>query len=135
MKNHWIQVYEKKNKKIWTAEFSENGIFSLKPRRVQVVDHNESLGILGLNYGVVSIVFKDAMLASNDKELMNFLSDAHRHNMTGYVSRLKMYQGLSGELEQYELTGLSYNSMGSGDTIDDIKLTFRFKYLRHFHVS
>ena len=135
MKNHWIQVYEKKNKKIWTVEFSEKGIFSLKPRRVQVVDHNESLSILGLNYGVVSIVFKDAMLASNDKELMNFLSDAHRHNMVGYVSRLKMYQDLSGELEQYELTGLSYNSMGSGDTIDDIKLTFRFKYLRHFHVS
>lgn len=52
MKNHWIQVYEKKNKKIWTVEFSENGIFSLKPRRVQVVDHNESLSILGLNYGV-----------------------------------------------------------------------------------
>lgn len=135
MKNHWIQVYEKKKRKIWTAEFSKNGIFSLRPRRVYVVDPKYSLGLFGQNHGVVSIVFKDAMFAVNDKELMDFLSDSHYHNMSGYVSRLRIYQGLSVELEYYELTGLSYDSMGSGDSLDDIKLTFSFKHLRHVPVA
>jgi hypothetical protein len=135
MKNHWIQVYEKKKRKIWTAEFSKNGIYSLKPRRVSVVDPKYSLGLMGQNHGMVSIIFKDAMFAINDKELMDFLSDAHYHNMSGYNSRIRMYQGLSVELENYELTGLSYDSLGSGDSLDDIKFTFSFKHVRHFHVA
>ena len=54
MKNHWIQLYEKKKKKIWTSEFSKNGLFSLKARRVDVIDSS-------MSSGSVSIIFKDAM--------------------------------------------------------------------------
>ena len=52
MKNHWIQLYEKKKKKIWTSEFSKNGLFSLKARRVDVIDSS-------MASGSVSIIFKD----------------------------------------------------------------------------
>ena len=134
MKNHWIQLYEKKKKNIWTAAFSFNAIFLLQPRQVTVVDPKYSLGILGQNRGTVSIIFKDAMFSTGDKELLGFLVDAHRTKMTGYYSLLRKYQGLK-EVEQFQLTGLTYNSLTTGVTADDIKFTFDFSQVRHFHVS
>ena len=133
MKNHWLQLYEKKKRKIWTAEFSTNGVFVLKPRTVNIIDPKYSLGILGQNHGSVSVIFKDAMLAVGDRELLNFLSEAHRYGLSGYSSCLRMYQGLS-EVENYQLSGLSYSGI-TGIQVDDIKFNFDFKHVRHFHVS
>ena len=126
MKNHWIQHYEKKKKKIWTSEFSKNGLFSLKARRVDVIDSS-------MASGSVSIIFKDAMYSVGDKELMDFLAEAHRKGLSGHISRLRVYQGISVELENYELTGLSYGGMLS--RVDDIQFTFMFNHMRHYHVS
>jgi hypothetical protein len=132
MKNYWIQVYEKKKKRIWTAEFSRNALFCLKPRVVDVVDPKYYL--VG-KLGQVPIIFKDAMFAHNDKELLNFLSDVHKNDMYSMVCRFRVYQGMTKEVENYELTGLQYGNLGSGSSVDDIKLTFMFKSLRHFHVA
>lgn len=128
MKNHWVDLYEKKKKKIWTVEFSKNGLFSLKPRKIGIDDINS------LNYqsGMVSILFYDSMFALNDYELMDFINEAHKSKLSGYVSRIRLYQGLSKELEGYELTGLKYDSVSSGDDINDIKFTLEFSHLRYY---
>lgn len=133
MKNHWIQLYEKKNKKIWTIEFSKKGFYHLKPRRVEVIEPQYSLSLLGQNKGMVSLAFKDAMLAINDHELMNFLADVHRNKLKNFMARLRMYQGLK-EVENYELTDLTYQSL-TNLSIDDIKFTFDFNHVRFFQVS
>lgn len=131
MKNYWIRLYEDKRKKIWTVEFSKNGIYSLKPRRVEFFDHH----VLACSKGQISVIFKDAMFASNDKELMDFLSNSNYHGITGGVSRLRIYQGIEGELENYELTGLSYDNISSGPSFDDIKYTYSFKNIRCVRVA
>jgi hypothetical protein len=129
MRNYWIQLNEKKRKKIWTVEFSKNGSFSLKARRIEVVDSKDLSSKKS-----VSIIFKDAMF-KKDIELMNFFSDAHHNDLFSHVSRLRIYQGLSSELENYELSGLSYNSLTTGMSVDDILFTFNFKYLKNFKVA
>ncbi len=129
MKNYWINLNEKKRKKIWTIEFSKNSTFSLKARRIEVVDSKNFS-----SKTMVSIIFKDAMFSS-DNELMNFLSNAYHNDLHSHVSRIRVYQGLSYEIENYELTGLSYDSMGAGASADDIMFTFNFKYVRYFLVA
>lgn len=130
MKNHWIHLYEKKKKRIWTVEFTKNSLFVLRPRRVEV-DRNQ----LASSSGILDIIFKDAMFAINDQELMNFLSDTHHNGLKGQTARLRVYQGLSKELENFELSSLNYSHFTTGSIIDDIKFVFGFNVIRHFQVS
>lgn len=135
MKNHWLKRHENKKRKIWTAEFSRNAIYSLRPRRVDVFDAKYSLGYLGQTSGTVAVSFLGAMFATGDMELMTFLSDSHHKGMSGQICTLRQYQGISVEIENYELSTLDYGAMGMGHAVDDIKFTFGYRQLRHFHVA
>ena len=132
MRNHWLQVYKKKNKQLWTAEFSKNAIYQLKPRRVEI-DSSTKLGFMSSG-GFLSIIFKDARFSTGDPELTAFVSKASYDKLLGYVSRIRMYNGLE-EKENYELTHLCYTKMTSGQNPDDLVFTFNFNYMRHFYVS
>lgn len=129
MKNHWLKIYEQKKSKIWTVEFSRNAIFMLKPRRVIVTDDDKII-----SHRRVSVIFKDALFGQNDKELLDFLADAHWNKMAGYFSTLRMYKGLD-EKENFQFTGLSYIGLTTGIFVDDIKFIFDVGNVRHFHVS
>jgi len=137
MRNYWIQINEKKRKKIWTVEFRKSGSFSLKARRIEVfnIKFNSAFGQGLQTHGFVSVTFKNAMFSVNDQELISFLSDAHNYDLVGQISRIRVYQGLNNEVENYEITGLKYDSITTGSTGDDIKFTFGFKNIKHFYVS
>lgn len=120
MKNHWIEQYRKKKMKFWTAEFARNGIFVLKPRRVDVFKTSSYCKILFIN----------SMFALQDIELMDFLTECHQRGMSTMYARLRVYKGLESpqELENLELTDLKYSQLGMGMTPDDIKFEFSYKH-------
>jgi hypothetical protein len=123
MKNHWIEQYRKKRSKFWTAEFSRNGKFLLKPRKVGI----------SVSQKVCKVLFLDSMQSLHDHELMDFITESHQGGMTDMYSRLRLFRGLvdSKEIENYELTGLSYSQIGMGQSPDDIKFEFSFKNHKH----
>lgn len=134
MKNHWLKIHEQKKRRFWTAEFSKNGLFVMKPRRVEVIDPKYRLGYMGATSGHVAIVFKGGMTNINDIELVDFLQEA-RKGMSGLLARLRQYQGLSNELEYYELSDLSYRQIGVAIEVEDLKFEVNYSRLRRFHVA
>jgi hypothetical protein len=131
MKNHWLTLHEQKKRRFWTAEFSKNGIFVLKPRRVGM---NDRLGFMGSVSGVSSITFKDAMTKTSDQELVDFLTES-RKTMAGWLARLRLYASLMNELEYFELSDLTYDNVGIGETVEDLKLSFGYNQLKHVHCA
>jgi hypothetical protein len=131
MKNHWLKVHEQK-KNFWTVEFTKNGIFILKPRRVGVINPRLSFGFMGATSGVTILNFKGGMVANNDKELIDFLIES-RKSMKNWLSRIRQYAGMSKEIKYYELTGLHFDNIGMGIDIEDIKLSFHFDNLKQVH--
>jgi len=123
MKNHWIEQYRKKKSKFWTTEFAKNGIFVLKPR----------ISGVSLGQSYCKILFVDSMFALQDNELMDFLNICHQQGMSGMYARLRCFRGLESptELENYELTDLSYSQLGMGVKPDDIKFEFSYKNKNH----
>ena len=134
MKNHWLRLHEQKKKRFWTTEFSKNGTFVLKPRCVEVLDSKYALGYMGATSGKVGIVFKGGMTNINDHELVDFLHET-RKGMSGLLARLRHYQGLTTELEYFELYDLTYNNIGMGIDVEDLKFEVSFNRLRRFHVA
>jgi hypothetical protein len=132
--NHWLRQREKKKNHFWTAEFSKNGIFCLKPRRVGVVQPRLSLGYMGATSGRVEIEFKNGMTNASDKELVDFMIES-RKSMTGWLARLHHYANLSNELEYFELTDLSFKYVGSGASIEDVAMQFDYKAIKHVHCT
>src|ERR1017187_10378004 len=112
MKNHWLKQYEKKKKSFWTAEFSKNSVFVLRPRKVGIATAN-------IHSGRVEITFKN----ESDKEFVNFLMES-RKGMLGWLSRLRFYANIFKEIEYYELVDLDYVSVGIGNTIENIAFEF-----------
>jgi len=136
MRNHWLQLYNLKHKKTWTIEFYKYANhLALSPRQVDVLDEEYTFSPLGTSVGKISVNLIGAMFRTHDKELMDFLNDVHRKDMRDYSSRIRKYRGLGNEIENYELTGLNYDSLQTGSRPDDIKFVFRFRYIRHFQVS
>ena len=122
MKNFWIDRYNKKNSRYWTAEFSRNGSFLLKPRRVRVR--------VGLSYCTLEFI---GGMFTTDNELMDFLTECHQKGMASIYSRLRKYKGIENpeETETYELTDLDYHSLGVGQTIDDVKFVYLYANKKH----
>ncbi len=131
MRNHWLKLHEQKKNRFWTAEFSKNGIYMLKPRRVGVLDR---LGYLGATSGVAAIVFKEAMIKTNDTELVDFLTES-RQSMAAWLGRLRLYASLTNELEYFEVGDLTYGNIAVADSIEDIKFVFGYNQLKHFHCA
>ena len=126
MKNHWLQIYKRKKNKIWTAEFSKNSLFKLKPRKAIV-----NLTYSSSNSGYAKLLFSDALKNSSDHELFDFISESSQTGMQDMISRFKKYSGISvNKIEvNYELSGLEYDSIGTGSTSNDLQLGFKFKNL------
>lgn len=137
MKNHWLEVYRRKQAVFWTVEFARNSQFLVKPRRVGVENAKHHLGQLGQGGGNVSVIFNNSMTNMNDHELLDFLSEITRQGMANIYSRLRKFQGImsQSELENFELTGLDYPNIGMGNDPNDIKLTFKFQHIRHFQIA
>ena len=129
MKNYWIQLYKKRRAHFWTVEFSRSGSFMIQPRRAgclrPVNSDNESY-----------VVFFNSMFNSNDNELLDFLTEIHQRGMANVYARYRHYKSLTDpkEFENFELTDLKYLNLGHGPSIDDIKLVFSFKHLRHYQI-
>lgn len=135
MKNHWLKLYELKRKKSWKIEFFKYVLHTaLYLRKIEVEDPQYTLGVLGQSQGRVSVIFPDAMFAINDSELNDFLRDVHNNNMHNYTSRIRAYQGMY-EHENFELTGLTYDSLSTGMRPQDIRLSFRFRHVRHLQLT
>jgi hypothetical protein len=133
MKNHWLKLYELKRKKSWKIEFYKYVVHvALHLRTIEVEDPEYTLGVLGQSQGRVSVIFP-GMFVSGDTELNDFLRDVHRNNMHNYTSRIRAYQGMY-EFENFELSGLAYDSLSIGFRPEDIKLNFRFRHVRHFQL-
>lgn len=128
MRNHWLKLHEQKKRRFWTSEFSKNGLFILKPRRVEVID-SYSLGLLGSTSGSIELNYK-GMMSNGDAEFIDFLTEM-RKSMRGWLARLRFYSGLLNELEYYELTDLKHISIGMGNSIEDIRVEFSYGNLRN----
>lgn len=133
MKNHWLKVHEQK-KRFWTAEFTKNGTYVLRPRRVDVINAKYTLGFMGVTTGIATLNFKGGMIANNDKELVDFMIDS-RKSMKGWLSRLRQYAGISNEVKYYELTDLRFDNIGVGIDIEDIQLSFHYDHLKQVHCA
>lgn len=83
------------------------------------------------------MVFFDSMFNKNDHELLDFLTEIHQRGMLNIYSRYRHYRSLTDpeEFENFELTDLTYLNLGTGPTVDDIKLAFSFKHVRHYQIS
>lgn len=131
MKNYWLKLHEQKKSNLWTIEFVKSGIFSLRPRQIQIANPN-----FLANYKL-GVLFVGAMLSTQDNELLNFLSDANYHGLRGHGAVLRKYKsvsmGTSGETESFEFTGLYYDSLTSGKSLNDIKFVFKFNSVRHVY--
>lgn len=138
MKNHWLELHRKRQKQnIWTAEFSHNAVFCLQPRQVTVQKADFNYGLFGHSNGRLGIVFNGALQNTSDNELLNFLTQASQGGMTGMVSRMKKYSNvMSGDpVSCYELEDLTYDSLGTGWTTNDLKLTFEYKKVKKLPVK
>jgi len=131
MKNHWLQVYKRKNKGFWTAEFLENGSFILNPRRVDLLNARSSFASIGLGIGRVGVIFKNSALGNSDLELFNFLGTA-KHRMHRWDANIRHYEGFAKEQEFFELKYLVFDSISMGINVDDIKVLFEYRFIRHF---
>jgi hypothetical protein len=135
MKNHWLKLHEQKKKRFWTVEFSKNSTSVLKPRRADVLDAR-FLGYMGSTSGKVEINFKGGMTNANDVEFIDFLRECRR-SMKDWLCRLHLYANLSssGLLEYYELTSLSYGTIGVGIGTEDMKVQVKYNGLKHYHIA
>lgn len=128
MRNHWLKLREQKNH-IWTAEFSKNGMYILRPRAVDVLDARGSLSSIS---GTARVNFRGGV-TTTEPELVDFMIDS-RKGMRYWLSRLRLYSGLMNELRYYELSGLKFNSIGVGLSFEDMVLSFDFDDVRVVHV-
>lgn len=106
-----------------------NGLYLLKPRRVELVDKT----CLEYLSGTMTLVFFNV---SKDKDLSSFINTC-RQGMTAYA-RLRHYEGLfpiAIELENYELTCLTYRSIFLGPDPDAIRFAFDFGFLRKYTMA
>lgn len=136
MRNHWLELHRRRNTNIWTAEFSKNSLFCLKPRQVGIQKADFNYGLFGYTSGCLGVVFKGALQNTSDNELLNFLSEASQGGMYQMVSRMTKYDNIfQNPVSCYELEGLSYDSIGTGWTSSDLKLTFNYKKVRKLQVK
>jgi hypothetical protein len=139
MKNHWLKVYRSKNNKFYTAEFTDSGFFILKPRKIELAnsqsfDHGQisSQGKLGM-------LFKGAFITTyTDPEMISFLSRV-KQSMSHWLCKLKQYKFGSSDTiveEVYccELSKLSFDSIGVGNTIHDVKVAFNYSQMTKYSV-
>ena len=134
VKNYWLKLYERKQNRWWAVEFSRNGMFLLKSRRVSVPKAKAILGNGHSNTQAnIKIVFHLDQ-ATGDKELISFLREA-RNSMSNIYSRLRLNEGVfpvCAEVESYELTGLDYNGVWGGWSSSDVVFGFSFRHLRKY---
>lgn len=123
MKNHWLQLYEKKKQRSWTAEFIRNSSTMLRPRRVFISDED----VLG-SAGQVELIFQNSFIYQSDNELLDLFNEA-RHSMVNWHCYLRLYTGLT-EIQHYELRDLMYVYTGGASSIQDTKFIFHFSRVK-----
>jgi hypothetical protein len=127
-RNHWLKLHEQK-RYIWTAEFSHNAIYVLKPRKLDVLDAKNSLNS---SIGTVKLNFRGGMTTTTDKELVDFLVES-RKGMKNWLGRLRLFSGFE-ELRYYELSDLTFRNVAVGLSLDDIKVSFDYGNLKVVHI-
>lgn len=134
VRNHWIKLYERKQNRWWSVEFSRNGMFLLKSRRVRVPQAKHILGN-GHSNICTDIKIRFALnKGSRDTELTSFLMEANT-SMSNIYSRLRLNEGVFPvcvEVENYELTGLKHNGVWGSIISTDVVFSFSFKHLRKY---
>jgi hypothetical protein len=137
MKNHWIKISNLKKSKFHTVEFLHNGIFVLKPRKVEVIK-NPKFNNNQLKNDSLTLLFKNVFsLNNNDFEMVNFLSSV-KDKISDWLCKLRNYQfskndnNIINELNCFEFNKLNYNSLVNGNSIEDVKLTFNYEELKFF---
>lgn len=128
MKNHWLKLHEDRKRRFWTVSFSKYGIYTLKPRRADVLDHANSLAATS---GGVEINFKDGMINLNDVEFLDFLKDC-KNSMNNWIACFRLYANLLSELEYYEIGDMNYGGLTSGVKPNDLKIHINYNTLKHY---
>ena len=136
MKNHWINIYERKQNRWWNAEFSRNGMFLLKPRIVRLPRSTRKL-MCGDDDILNTIKLIFPANSTTVKEIISFTKSA-KQGMTNMYARLRMYEGVHPvcvEIENYELTDLKYVSVGGGWVSNDVHFEFTCNHIRQYVIS
>jgi hypothetical protein len=119
MKNHWLQVYNKKNKPYWTAEFYSNSTYILSPRRVDLINFQKSFN------GHLTLAFKNAVYMQSDLQLNLFLNSCRKY-IDCYTSKICNYEKMN-KIESFELYDLSFVSLNVSSNFEDIILIFNYQ--------
>jgi hypothetical protein len=132
MKNHWIDLYRQKKARWWSIEFSRNGSFLLKRRRVEIPDSDKVFGAGNSNTQTsIAVMF---IHKTTDNELLGFLKESKK-DMSGMYARARLQYGIYPflvEMKNHELTGLSYYKVFPGQNPVDVWFSFRFNHLRTY---
>ena len=127
MKNHWIEIHQRKGQSWWTAEFHNYSSLVLPARVAELVDDRP----LRCGCGQIHLTFN---VHGADKQLFQFLAGAKASKMSSYYASLHRYQGVfpvAIELENYELFDLSFQSL-CAITVTSIVLVFDFGTATHY---
>ena len=128
MKNHWLQLYKKRQNKYWTAEFLSNSTYILSPRRVDL-SNKDSKDNFDIFNGKIGIIFKNAIHMTGDQQLQSFFLNCTK-NIKNWFTRLYKYEQLK-QIEFYELHDLSFCSLGLNENFDDLILIFEYEKVTH----
>lgn len=128
MKNHWLQIYKKRNSSYWTTEFfcNDGSCYNLNPRRVDLLDFKENQ----LPQGSLILIFKNAVSGKVDQFWSNFFSNCQNH-IDNWFNRISKYKNLK-KIESYEFYDLSYASLSLGSNFEDLILKFHYEDAKHF---
>lgn len=132
MQNYWIKQYRRKQNRQWTAEFARNGLFVLQPRPTRLSLATSNLLKAGDRDSLsnIELILNDSTAAN---ELVSFIKTA-KVGMGNMYARLRMFEGLfpQKELENYELTGLTYLSCTGGWISSDLHFEFTCNHIRQY---
>lgn len=132
MKNHWIDLYERKKNRWLTIEFMRNGMFLLKPRRGKVQS-----GVLGPDSDVKTEISVILQFDPADNELLNFVNEAQQ-SMSNIYSHVRLMQGIYPvliEVENYELTALTYGNILPAGKFTLVNFIFYFEHMRYMKIQ
>lgn len=112
-------------------------MFLLKPRRVCVPKKVIKTLNAGDSNSPTNITVEFPSPSQGDAELVSFLKSA-RTGMSSMYARLRLMEGVfpvAVELENYELTGLSYKRLTGGWAVTNITFEFVTRHIRQYVIS
>ncbi len=123
MKNQWLKLAKARQNSVWTIEFTDDAVYSLRPRRI-ILRSDPSLST------DVHVSFQDvSYLSTLDADLFQFLTAIHHHGMNNLLSRIRRYQGMI-EKEIFTISGLRYTTW-CHTGLSDVDLKYSFQFYSH----